>query len=196
MTPTTRISYKKSEPSSNKKKKFIPKTSKAQLADIEEIEKLSSVFGMPSKDIQKLINSDKTDSAISYFQNQMFKALVNLIPKAEAAYTKDPKQSNAYALNVLIETSRKLVQDIRATSDRNSVAKQVVNELMLPSFRTCIQDMIAEHFLLKSKLKSLVSSKDRRLLESSVDDCARVVAEKMSIIGKNLADNVSKAISE
>ena len=161
----------------------------------DRISRAVSYFGEHSREIYDLLQDDKNEQAIASLQKQLLASTVRMIPKAEKAYKADPKQSNANAYNTLVTTASELVASIQANADRRMISDRVVRELLKPAFTQCVQNIVTEHFTLKSRLASLIPEPDRPRANDHIDNSAKSIAQEMSVIANLLAKNIDEALT-
>lgn len=170
-----------------------PKKSGRQISRLvksnNKLNKIASTFGIKSKDIYKLVESGNLDAATMQFQQHMFATLMRLIPIAEKEYRQGKRESQAYAMNSLINTARELTSDIAASANRAKITERLLEEIIKPSFQQCMQEVINTHFTLKSKMRIMVSKPER--VDDAVDACASEIARFMNEVFKSAAVSIS-----
>lgn len=140
------------------------------------LKKASTTFGLPAKQLYAMIQEGQTDQAIIMFQRQMMATILRLIPIAEKQYRREKKEHTAYALNSLVSQARELAADIQSSADRAQVAEIIVNDMMMPTFRSFIETLVFETQTLKAALVSKTQPRFRTEVDLMVDTLVRQVA--------------------
>lgn len=160
----------------------------------KDLKKVSSKFGLSVRDINKMIETGDTERAVGYFQKKLLSAIVALIPIAEKQYKKSKSQSQAYAMNAMISTARELAQDLQATADRKKLAQQIAQDVLMPAFRSIVQSIVDEHYILKKDLEDDLQPKRIRKGKERVDATAKNIAKLTQQIYVNLAERINEML--
>lgn len=190
--------YTKQLPAKTLKKKSTELTVK-QAKTLDKVNKvaktLKNVESTVGKGVvSKSIASGDIDGALVAFQRQAFSRLVELIPLAEAQYRKDPRQSNAYAMNAMVSAAREIAQDLAATNDRAQLAETVLHDLLEPMMKAMVQQYLQKLILLKSFLTDKAPPSSLRSIIAQLDQDAREYVEYMQLAYQTTAEQLQSVI--
>lgn len=160
----------------------------------ETIKKTASVFGIRKQEIMDAVAAGNTDHAILAFQRQAYSTIVNLIPLAEAAYIKDKRESQAYALNALISQGRELAHDLMASGDRQNLASAIATEILEPVFKSLLQQILQEQLQLKTILGDKMKPQYIGSAAFELDESIKRLAGLMTTLYQSTTEQINKKL--
>lgn len=183
------------------KKDFLPdlpskKESKVIQRNLTKTNSLRSLFGQESVRIQELLLDKHTDNAIDNANRALLRATLDLIPIAEGRYRDDSRQSNAYALNTLINQARELIADIQASDDKSVVTDRIVYDIIKPTMMTFAQFLIDGNYQLKRELADNLKPDRVKQSHEIIDQTSKGSAQYIQAMFKDLRDRVTKSLGE
>ncbi len=190
----------------NKKKAALPAPikilSKKQKMAIEKagrlsdnLKKIETTFGVRRKDIIRALNNNDIDLALSTFQKTAYATVVSIIPIAEKEYRKSKRESQAYALNALLQSARELGQDLEAANDRAYLAESLTKDALEPMFKGLLQKMLNQQMLLKAFLQDKVIPKYIPEVSRQLDADLREMAKEMQLSYESTSIAIKRAVN-
>lgn len=120
----------------------------------------------------------ETDADIAFLSQQLLTIVNKCIPVATDAYERQPKKSNADALNLFISQSRELTNDIRSQHNKKVQLNKILKECLGPVFQKILDQM----FLLPSQIPTLSKEDYEQELHTFMTSVAKQVAERLKEI--------------
>jgi hypothetical protein len=162
----------------------------------KSVEKSRQRLEGSQKDLQDLLESRETDTFAIAAQREMLRKLNNMIPVAEQIYLKYPKQSNAYAFNVLVSQMRELISDLQAHEDRSIVLDRIVMEVLDPASQTLASFLIENNFRLKKILDDTVKADEKKRVFDHLDTVTKQSGAYARQLLIGIKDRIEKLIGE
>jgi hypothetical protein len=160
----------------------------------DTVKKTASVFGIRKQEIMDAVAAGNTDHAILQFQRQAYSTIVNLIPLAEAAYIRDKRESQAYALNALISQGRELAHDLMASSDRQNLSRAIATEILEPVFKSLLQQILQEQLQLKAILGDKLKPQYISAASFEMDESIKRLAGLMTTLYQSTTEQINKKL--
>jgi hypothetical protein len=162
-------------------KRNVIERSKALSKDIEEIR-------------QMIDDGDDLD-AVSRFQRDSLKAVLELLPIAQAQYKKNPTMSNAYALNSIISQVRELVNDMESAREQAQLVDSILDTYVRPTFLNIASYLLNSSTILRSELSPLYSGKQAsRDAKACMDRFIREAARYLEDAHNKLREDISNGL--
>lgn len=176
----------------------VKKTTERRLKKYEElaktVKKVGTTFGIRKNDIMVAIDSGNIDQAVLTFQRQAYATIVNLIPKAEAAYLREGREHQAYVLNALLSQGRELAADLMASGDRQQLADVLVNEVLAPTFKSIVQQLMLETIQTKAVLSDKIKPEYVSTVSMELDQSLKRLAGVLTDMYRTTADQTRKKL--
>lgn len=170
---------------------------KNKLAVVNRKDKLQpTTFSIEAQKIQELIESNNNDGAITLSQKALLKMILDIIPLAEKQVRASDSVRGVYALNTLISQTRELMADIQATKDQQYLARNIVDNIIRPSFMDIAQFMINANYQLKKSIDDKLKPSYKRDVSVTIDGNAKDIAEYMQTVFTLLANRIEKEFTD
>lgn len=162
----------------------------------EELAALDSHFKEDQEHILALIEGGESDTANKRLMQDSLRMIVSLIPVAENAYRSRPSQSNAYALNSYLSSSRELIADLEAMDDRGAIAERITNGLLFDYSRDIMQQIIYAFQMLPEEIAPSLSREEdvqniRNKVTRNLRGVAQYIEERRLQLDKSMQDMFS-----
>ena len=166
------------------------------LENAEDEETINSLFSKAFSTLHEDAsnpNADfRSDDAAKNMNRAALALILSLIPEAEIAYRRDPKQTNAYALNSFIDQARELAADLRMISDADGQSEFISRRVVLPMFLNAAQLLITEMTNLKSSIDTEIrDSHTSKTLKKSIDATAISVGKYLAEMQAAITSQIS-----
>lgn len=133
------------------------------------------------------------DKGVNQFQLMSLKMLVDLIPYAEREYRRDPRQSNAYAINALVTQIRELISDLQAEDNTLELINKIVLTIVQPVTQKIAGSLIEFNFAIKTSIKGdLLEGRDERV-NREIDNATKDVARQIQGFINQMADEIRES---
>lgn len=162
----------------------------------KEVKKTLTLFGEEAPRIQELLIAKDSDNAIILTQRHLLRTLIDIIPLAEKQVRASDSVRGVYALNTLISQTRELITDIQATRDQQYLARNIVDNIIRPSFMDIAQFMINANYQLKKSIDDKLKPSYKRDVSVTIDGNAKDIAEYMQTVFTLLANRIEKEFTE
>lgn len=160
----------------------------------ETVKQVGSTFGIRKREIMDAVDSGNIDHAVLQFQRQAYSTIVNLIPIAEKEYKKSKREHQAYVLNALISQGRELASDLMASGDRAQLADVLIREVLEPTFKALLQQMMQEQLQLKTILGDKLKPAFVPDASREMDDSLKRLAGCMTELFKSTSLQINKKL--
>lgn len=161
----------------------------------ETVKKVGSTFGVKRKDIVDAIERGDLDGSIMAFQRQAYATIMGLIPIAEGEYRKWKRESQAYALNAMVNLGRELAGDLAQSSDRARLAEVLTMEIIEPMFRALLQHIAQQSVTTKAylagKLKPNYEANAISHLDDSLKETAAYLQDQYQVVAQNITRQIT-----
>lgn len=161
----------------------------------ETVKKVGSTFGVKRKDIVDAIERGDLDGSIMAFQRQAYATIMGLIPIAEGEYRKHKRESQAYALNAMVNLGRELAGDLAASSDRARLAEVLVMEIIEPMFRALLQHVaqqsVTSKAYLAGKLKPQFEANTTAHFDDALKETAGYLQSQYQVVSQNITRQIT-----
>ncbi len=159
-----------------------------------EVRKSATTFGLQKSKIIDAVNAGDVDGSILAFQRTAYSAVVSIIPIAEREYRKFKRESQAYALNALIQSARELSQDLAATNDRAMLADRLLQESLVPFIKALLQHIVQQNVILKGFLSDKLKPGVSPTVVANIDSELRNTAAYMQSMYELCTEQIKKAV--
>lgn len=133
------------------------------------------------------------DKGVNQFQLMSLKMLVDLIPYAEKEYRRDPRQSNAYAINALVTQIRELISDLQAEDNTLELINKIVLNIVQPITQKIAGSLIEFNFSIKSSIKGdLIDGRYERV-EREIDTATKDIARTIQGYVNQMCDEIRES---
>ncbi len=157
---------------------------------------LEGTFKKYSPEAAMLIEREQIGSSAQLIQRGMLMMLLDSIPIAEDAYHSRPSQSNAIALQALINTGRDVLAEIEQTNDGTELLSALMNEVMLPNFHEIAHHLVMALFHLREQVQNVVPDNMRRVVDGKFNDIAQEIRVYLSEKFVDLRERTMERLKE
>lgn len=133
------------------------------------------------------------DKGVNQFQLMSLKMLVDLIPYAEKEYRRDPRQSNAYAINALVTQIRELISDLQAEDNTLELINKIVLSIVQPVTQKIAGSLIEFNFAVKTQIKGDLKDGHYERVEREIDNATKDLARQIQSHINQMSDEIRES---
>lgn len=127
-----------------------------------------------------LLERENLGSSAQLIQRGMLMTLLSNIPLAENAYQERPSQSNAIALQALINSGRDVLAEIEQQNDGSELLTQLMNEILLPNFQEIAHHLVMALFQLRADMQNIVPNNMRPVVDTKFNEISTEIRGYLS----------------
>lgn len=162
----------------------------------KKMAKFNGAFKSYVPEAQMLIDRKEIGNSTQLVQRAMLMTLLQAIPIAEASYRDKPGQSNAYALQAMINSAREVMAEIEAQDDGTNLSAALVQEILMPQFQEIGQQLVLALLDMKNALIDWVPRDSREQALKKFNDTSseirQLLGQRFNAIRTEITDRVHR----
>lgn len=147
---------------------------------------LISILGEDANNIQRLLEINDADSAVSLIYKRLIQSIVDLLPITETTIRESKGQKGIYQYNKLIDSLRGLIIDMQAALDRGAMGEAVIDRILRPMFLDIASSMVIEWKKLELSAKASMDAE-------SFEDFKKEIRESRNLLASNMENKFKEA---